>query len=139
MRKESALEFLTLFNELEKHKELLGINSYAIVQTTLEDVFLRMVLDEVEKAEKVVDQPNEIELHSMVKGKEKAVGALANETPRRHFRQQLYALFVKRALVYRRDIGGMIFTLIIPVAVVAVIATISKIEACILFTQIFPL
>ncbi len=88
-----------------------------------------------DKVEKESHPGVSTELHSLSKGKEKVEEALANEIFHRRFRQQLYALFVKRALVYRRDISGLIVTLIFPVAVISAIATVSRMRQCILLTH----
>ncbi len=126
IRKESAAEFPAFFTDLDEYKDTLGINTYAIVQTTLEEVFLRMALEEVERVKEF--QPSDLirSTELLMKNKEKAVDALANETLLRKFRQQLYALLVKRALIYRHDIIGLISTIIIPVTAVGLIVGTSK-------------
>lgn len=91
----------------------MGINSYGISLTTLEEVFLRIGLEEkVERDEKESNSVSEIT--DLGKDQEKIKVALEHETKGHSFIQQLKALLMKRYLMYRRDVRGIIFTFVLP-------------------------
>ncbi len=124
--KESAPQFAAFFAELDEYKDGLGIDSYGVALTTLEEVFLRIGLeDKIERDEEYAkDEDEQKELTSLGKDKEKIAVALAYETQGHRFMQQLRALLVKRALGYRRDIRGLFFTLFLPFAFIVLSAAV---------------
>jgi ATP-binding cassette, subfamily A (ABC1), member 3 len=56
---ESASQFKDFFNQLDQNLDRLGIRSYGVGITTLEEVFLRIAKDDKEEAEEP-DSPNQL-------------------------------------------------------------------------------
>jgi ATP-binding cassette subfamily A (ABC1) protein 3 len=117
--KEAAPRFPEFFTYLDDNKEALGIDSYGVSLTTLEEVFLRIGMEE--KIERGDDEEEEAgganngkELTSLGKDQDKINVALAHETQGHRFTQQLRAQLVKRSIMYRRDVRGMLFTFFLP-------------------------
>lgn len=132
MPKDASSRFPSFFAYLDEIKDSIGIDSYGVSVTTLEEVFLRIGLeDKVEREEKEEQESSSSsdngDLKKLGKDKDKIDVALAHETKGHRFGQQVYAQLVKRATMYRRDIRGAFFTTVVPLALLfASIAVIGK-------------
>lgn len=79
MPKEAASQFAEFFAHLDANKDAIGIESYGISLTTLEEVFLRIGLEEkIERDEE--DDAKAKELKDIGRDQEKINVALAHET-----------------------------------------------------------
>eukprot|EP00026_Physarum_polycephalum_P000423 Phypoly_transcript_00424.p1 GENE.Phypoly_transcript_00424~~Phypoly_transcript_00424.p1 ORF type:complete len:1603 (+),score=299.16 Phypoly_transcript_00424:284-4810(+) len=115
--KEAAHQFADFFTLLDANKEAIGIDSYGVSLTTLEEVFLRIGMEEkIDRDEDDEDSKDPKELTEIGKDQAKINVALAHETEGHRFGQQLRAQLVKRAVMYRRDVRGMFFTFFLPFA-----------------------
>lgn len=76
MPKETASRFPEFFAHLDEVKESMGIDSYGISLTTLEEVFLRIGLEEKEREEEEEDKNNAQELTSLGKDQVNALTKL---------------------------------------------------------------
>lgn len=121
--KEAAPQFATFFAELDSLMPDLGIDSYGASLTTLEEVFLRIGLEdkvEIDEEDKETNQ----ELSQLGKDTAKINVALSHETKGHSFWQQLRAQLVKRALVYRRDFKTLLFCFFLPLVCIILSAAV---------------
>ena len=113
-------KFSKLLAEIDATQQQLGIDSYGISLTTLEEVFLRIGMEEKDAAnQKTIDL-----LHSTDAAAQRA---LAHKSPHGHsFGQQLRALLYKRALCAPRDARALIFSFALPLLFVVGAVVIAK-------------
>ena len=88
--KESASHFPEFFAHLDANKEEIGIESYGVSLTTLEEVFLRIGMEErIEREEE--DEKNQQEMTDLGKDQEKINIALAHETQGHRYVEAIFS------------------------------------------------
>lgn len=128
--KEAAPLFSDFFGKLDQELNKLGIDSYGVSLTTLEEVFLRIGLeDKIERDEEDNRAKGNTELHEIGKDQEKTKVALAYKTEGHSFGQQLRALITKRAQVYKRDLRSLFFAFLLPLLFIVLSIVILSLPA----------
>lgn len=112
--KEAASLFSEFFSKLDQELGKLAIDSYGVSLTTLEEVFLRIGLEDKIERDEEDNRTRGAELTEIGKDQEKTKVALAYKTEGHSFGQQLRALITKRAQVYRRDLRSLFFAFVLP-------------------------
>ncbi|KAF1328409.1 Abc transporter a family member 2, partial [Globisporangium splendens] len=128
---ESSSSFPALFEEIESKQQELGVLSFAISVTTLEETFLRVAegkaakhprnattADERAVSIQITETSAPPEKESEVHGQAKA--QLTSQAYPVWFCLQIAALLRKRVLCAKRDRGMMLFSVILPIAIVFV-------------------
>jgi ATP-binding cassette subfamily A (ABC1) protein 3 len=129
--------FPELFDELDQRGPALGVQSYGISVTTLEEVFIKIAEEDDTAAAAA----------AAAAGGAPSIGTTPNTTStdpsslaaplmegghgisgsrRRGWRQQLKAMLVKRALVSKRDKRGVLMQLVLPCAFILLGAVVIK-------------
>ncbi|GAB0200788.1 phospholipid-transporting ATPase ABCA7 [Grus japonensis] len=107
--------FADLFRELDARLGELGISSYGISDTTLEEIFLKVAQDAGVDADTAVEEPQETDLlHGAAGQASRRVRGWALT------RQQLRALFIKRMLHARRSTRGFFAQIVLPAVFVCI-------------------
>lgn len=116
---ESAAQFKEFFNQLDSNLEALGIRSYGVGITTLEEVFLRIAKDGGSK-----EDESEEEIKSLKGGDQESLLKAFDDysIAERHeegamnvFFQNLKALLKKKALLQVRDPRTLIIEMMFPI------------------------
>ena len=124
---EESGKFESLFAELEDQTSELCISDIGISVTTLEDVFLQATEREDAPLEA---KPLEAKIEEAKPDETKRVGGLEEIRlePGKIFWMQLKGLLVKKLLYTRRDIGGLLAEVIVPVLIMIIGFGLLKVE-----------
>lgn len=124
MPKQESSKFADLFSQIEDNKGSLGIDNYGVSVTTLEEVFLRIGMEDKIERDENSDSTNELTM--LGRDKEKVDVALAHKTRGHRFFQQFYAQIVKRIIVYKRDMRSLALTFLLPLLIIAASSAIIR-------------
>jgi len=110
-----------LFTDLDKNLHDLKIASYGMATNTLEDIFLRVAREDEGEEQKL--NPN---MHSLSINKEVESGNLETYTimnePEKsfwhNFNIHFAAIFLKRFLINRRNLGGVVMEILVPIILI---------------------
>ena len=125
-------DFFTRFdNDLEK----LGIRSYGISVTTLEEVFLKVghgddTNKDLEEKSKLVQSLKDQETNLLISNEQDmfSISNLPHRSSLAVFFDHLKALFLKRFYISRRNVRGLIIEVFIPVLLVLIGFAFSKVQ-----------
>eukprot|EP00898_Chlorokybus_atmophyticus_P008904 jgi/Chlat1/9014/Chrsp94S08294 len=126
----ATASFPALFEELEGKREALSVGSYGVSMTTLEDVFLRLSNDNLAYHTKDEDTCADT-TSQQVDTEDHVVGYAVADTTRsstRGFWRAAKEVFRKRVIIAKRDIKGALHAIALPVAVIALVLLILKLD-----------
>jgi len=110
-------QFEALFQSLDSHKAELGIQTYGVSMTTLEEVFLKVALSKAEMEE--LQQKNK-EITTPKYDCPYELEDIRIKNDAELFRMHFNALCKKRILYFKRDYKGLVCEIILPILVVIV-------------------
>ncbi|CAM6001577.1 unnamed protein product [Sphagnum balticum] len=117
--------FAQLFQELEQQKEALHISGYGVSMTTLEEVFLSLAVDDQTSK----NQGNVFSLDEAVNTIQEVQGfSYSRKSSESSFLRAFFEMFKKRVLIARRDLKGLINSVLLPVVVISFVMLILKLN-----------
>jgi len=116
---ESETKFPELFDGLEKEAGFLGVTSYGVCDTSLEEVFLELAEEENDN-KAILDEnvSDNVPLPDHSKSEYKYLSRLS----------QIILLLHKRYVVQKRDIKGLFFKIVLPVLIIMAVLLVLLID-----------
>ena len=121
--------FEELFKKLEEKKSELGINSFGISLSSLEEVFLKVAVEvgEKEKNEKKNENKAEQIEEQIDEEEEVELQEIREKNAFKIFFIHLWALLIKRFIYFKRDIKGLFCEIVIPIILITIGLALTKI------------
>lgn len=124
-------KFKDFFEKFDLDLDKLGIRSYGISITTLEEVFLKVGHGEDIDVDKKMHEDlalKELQAKEHEKNDEFTIAKDAEKGVFKTFSNHIAALFLKRFFIYRRNYKGLIVEVLIPVLLVIIGFAFSKVQ-----------
>lgn len=115
-----------MFSRLDDKNRSFGIDNYGVSITTLEEVFLRIGMEDKEERDERDNGEEYNELTMIGRDQMRIDTALAHKTMGHSYIQQLKALMIKRVMTYQRDFKSLSLTFLLPVVIVLVSAALIR-------------
>ncbi|KAG0616755.1 hypothetical protein M758_5G140000 [Ceratodon purpureus] len=127
--------FAQLFQELEKNLDVLHIGSYGVSMTTLEEVFLRLADKDQTTLEDQLSKENPSDILKSDKYKNSHTVKMPFRKPTylsekrdRSFGRAFKQMFLKRAIIARRDLKAFANSILLPVVAIGLVMLVMKLN-----------
>jgi ATP-binding cassette subfamily A (ABC1) protein 3 len=122
-------KFESLFKHFEDHKQELGIQTFGISLTTLEEVFLKVASLEEEDKEDMKDSMDKKDRIAQTIAKENfELNDIRVKDPVSVFFMHFWALCKKRMIYFKRDKRGLVCEIFLPIIIILAGMAMTKIQ-----------